>query len=367
MNFCHFYVMSTHTFSAWQRVLCLPLTARWWHSDGSLMLGYPHNGSVPPIRISRHSREIYAWLNLCDGTMSMQELRETAAAMAIPAEFLNELLSLLVHRCILREHEVLPPSGLEPVTQRNVEFLRNVLVGSPQDIVLRRQSARVTVDGSGNLATAVITALAAQAIKCAWVAESPHRIRPDDVVGSAVLTEHDIAQSWQRTPLYDPGCDLVVLIRDVYDPEYISATYPSTPVLLVTAHAMHCTVGPLMNTTLSICFTCLHEHYASTTSDWNYATVQLTHDVMPPITLGSPWLELVSHLASAAVVHLIDSESLSFNPAQVVHFAPPHPTPVVSIVPRRAECDCIAGEDLQPFSTGEMKSETAHLRHGRAS
>lgn len=307
-----------------------------WRTDGALVIGFADQPASNSISVVEHGREVAVWLSLLDGSREIADLVSSAQAMGIDELAIRRLLADLLQAGHVYEVETTAETAGSETLLRDLRHNSRLYGGSLSTVLSKRQASAVLVLGAGNLAWTVVEALQASLVPVGWEPDSNLKIRSQDHLSGAFV----FGRTWrsQRIELANP--QLVIAIADVHDPELLEQRYPSTPILLVTAHLRRISIGPTLNLRNSPCHACLNATHHSLDTEWGFAITQLIHRHRPLQALGEPWLKMAAYQIAACVLEGIDGAGIGVVANHSLELAPPDVIWRKRAWHRRPDCSC---------------------------
>ncbi|MEY2634191.1 MAG: hypothetical protein RIS75_131 [Actinomycetota bacterium] len=261
--------------AGWKRVRFDPATALVWRSDGSLVIGFNDLETSHALHICEHPKLIATWLTLFDGSRSGHELLRSALAMGVPLTQATAVMGALAEAGHMYEVTSVAPAGSASTAHRELRVGARMYGLPLEEFTSRTVDHRILVLGSGSLAAAIFTDLRQTFAHVGWQPDSTARIRPEDAVGS--LASAEIGRPWFQLEQPQSQPTLVIAVGDVLDVSSLVDSFPDCALLPVVAHQHRFAIGPLLETSVSLCARCIHHNRMAADGEWSFAITQLTH------------------------------------------------------------------------------------------
>lgn len=301
-----------------------PACPRAWKSSGELVIGFTDCETSKPILISCYQKEISTWLGLLDGSRNLDDLLLTGSAMGLAHSQLRELLGELIAAGHVFGIENVPLVGKSPHLATNLRCDARLLGISAQELIQKRKSLQVLVEGSGQAAFGLVNALTETQATVGWRPMNRARIRAEEVPRD--LNANDfINQRWSQfaKPIATPH--LVFAMNETHDFVELENTYSDSIVIPITVHSRRIAVGPILGAKNSECATCLHERLRSNDADWALLTVQALHQKRALPILSERWLFSLLTLCVNIAIEFADTARILDLTRSSLEITPPNP------------------------------------------
>lgn len=295
-----------------------------WRSDGSFVIGYTDQPESRALRVVQQPREVAVWLSLVDGSRNAAQLVVSAQAMGINESAIRLLLQQLLEAGHVYEVATarLPADSI--ALSRDLRYNGGLRALAADELAARRSGSKVLVHGAGGLAAGIFRRLREQHISVGWDPAHPGSVRPQDLPELGEVTPSS-SPRWSKLAVKVTKPDLVVAVADAHDLGLLTAQFAQTPTLLVSAHRLRISVGPILNVVGACCPYCLNAARSANDTDWNFVLTQLLHRHRPLPVIGNPWLALAAEQVCALVCEIVDSGWASGLVGQSLELVPPDP------------------------------------------
>lgn len=301
-----------------------PACPRAWKSSGELVIGFTDCETSKPILISSFQKEISTWLGLLDGSRNLDDLLLTGSAMGLAHSQLRELLTELIAAGHVFPVENVPLVGKSPHLATNLRCDARLLGISAHELIRKRKSLQVLVEGSGQAAFGLVNALTEIQATVGWRPMNRARIRAEEVPRD--LNANDfVNQKWSQfsKPIANP--QLVFSMNESHDFVELENSYSDAIVIPVTVHSRRIAIGPILGAMNSECATCLHERRRSNDTDWALLTVQALHQKRALPIVSERWLSSLLNLCVNIAVEFADTAQILDLTKSSLELTPPNP------------------------------------------
>ncbi len=310
--------------SSLERLKFDPACPRAWKSTGELVIGFTDSANSKPILISTNQREISTWIGLLDGSRNLDDLLLTGSAMGLSHSQLRELIAQLISIGHVYSVENVPLSGNSPHLATNLRCDARLIGVTAQNLITKRQSLTVLVEGSGQAAFGLVNALSEVQVNVGWRPMNTSRIRAEEIPRDLVTNDY-VNQKWSQCakPVNSPR--LVFSLNESHDFVELENSYANAIVIPVTVHSRRVAIGPILGAINSTCASCLHDLRKQNDSDWALLTVQALHQKRALPILSERWLTSLLSLCVNIAVEFADTNQVLDLTQSSLELAPPNP------------------------------------------
>lgn len=316
--------MTSGTLEATKRLKFDPSCPRAWKSTGELIIGFTDCATSKPLLIASQQKEISTWIGLLDGTRNLDDLLLTGAAMGLEQKQLRDLLNELMLSGHVYSVENFPVSTNSSHLATNLKCDARLNGMSSAHVVKKRQALQVLVEGSGQSAFALMTALTEVQLSTGWRPMNSQRIRAEEVPRT-LDTKNYVNQKWSSFSQPIPNPRLVFALNESHDFAELENSYSNAVVVPVTVHARRFAIGPILGAVNSVCANCLHELRKKNDSDWALLTIQAIHQKRALPIISERWLNNLVSLCVNIAVEFAEFDQIVDLTNASLELTPPNP------------------------------------------
>lgn len=301
-----------------------PACPRAWKSNGDLVIGFTDCETSKPILISQYQKEIGVWIGLLDGSRNLDDLLLTGSAMGLSHTQLRELLSEFIAAGHVYAVENVPVPSKSPHLATNLRCDARLAGISAQQLLQKRKSLQVLVEGSGQAAFSLVSALSDVQLTVGWRPMNRCRIRAEEVPRNLDVNEF-VNQKWSQVAKPLPNPNVVFSLNESHDFLELESSYSDALVIPITVHSRRIAIGPILGAHKSECAACLHESRKLQDNDWALLTVQALHQKRALPIISERWLSSLVATCVNLVLEFADSSRILDLTKSSLELTPPNP------------------------------------------